>query len=84
MGYGYTMILSFLSYSLKLFLISVVSNPWYVIPVDSLMQGMSYALSYATIAEFANVIAPPNSSGTLQGVVTGIADGIGRHESIQN
>ena len=76
-GYGYSFIFCFVCYSLRLGLVSLVPNPWWVIPIEFFMQGPTYALCYTTIVAFASVVAPPGTSATVQGIVAGMDDGFG-------
>lgn len=38
------------------------------------MQGSTYALTYATIVAYANNIAPPGTSATMQAIGSGVFD----------
>ncbi|XP_063992329.1 major facilitator superfamily domain-containing protein 6 isoform X2 [Diachasmimorpha longicaudata] len=76
-GYGYSLTFCFICYGLRLGLISLVSNPWWVIPIELLMQGPTYALCYTIIVGFASVVAPPGTSATVQGIIAGMDDGLG-------
>lgn len=49
LGYIHTMTFCFSCYALRLFLISLITNPWYLIGIEVLMQGCTYALCYTTI-----------------------------------
>ncbi|XP_011312345.1 major facilitator superfamily domain-containing protein 6 [Fopius arisanus] len=76
-GYGISMTFCFVCYGLRLGLISLVPNPWWVIPIELLMQGPTYALCYTIIVGFASVVAPPGTSATVQGIIAGMDDGLG-------
>lgn len=76
-GYGYIFTFCFASYALRLGLISIIKNPWWVILVEFFMQGPSYALCYTSIVSYACAIAPPGTSATVQGIVAGMDDGFG-------
>lgn len=58
-------------------MISVIPSPWWVIPIEFVMQGPTYALSYSTIVAYANAISPPGMSATMQGIAAGMDDGFG-------
>ncbi|XP_031773730.1 major facilitator superfamily domain-containing protein 6-A isoform X2 [Apis florea] len=77
LGFGYTFTFCFICYALRLGLISLASNPWWVIPIELFMQGPTYALCYTTIVAYASKIAPPGTSATIQGIVAGMDDGFG-------
>lgn len=76
---GYVHCLSFclFAYSVRLCLISMISNPWYLIPIELVMQGATYALCYTCVVAYASAIAPPGTSATVQGLVAGMDDGVG-------
>ncbi|EFN78175.1 major facilitator superfamily domain-containing protein 6 [Harpegnathos saltator] len=76
-GYGYTFTFCFVCYALRLGLISLAPTPWWVLPVELIMQGSTYALCYTTIVAYASAIAPPGTSATVQGVMAGMDDGFG-------
>ncbi|XP_033342281.1 major facilitator superfamily domain-containing protein 6 isoform X2 [Megalopta genalis] len=77
LGFGYTFTFCFVSYALRLGLISLASTPWWVIPIELFMQGPTYALCYTSIVAYASKIAPPGTSATVQGIVAGMDDGFG-------
>ncbi|CAK9808396.1 Major facilitator superfamily domain-containing protein 6 [Anthophora quadrimaculata] len=77
LGFGYTFTFCFVCYALRLGLISLASTPWWVIPIELLMQGPTYALCYTTIVAYASKVAPPGTSATVQGIVAGMDDGFG-------
>lgn len=77
LGFGYSFTLCFVCYALRLGLISLALNPWWVIPIELFMQGPTYALCYATIVAYASKVAPPGTSATVQGIVAGMDDGFG-------
>lgn len=53
-------------------------NPWWVIPIEFLLQGPTYALCYTIVVGFASAVAPPGTSATVQGIVAGMDDGLGK------
>ncbi|XP_017878338.1 major facilitator superfamily domain-containing protein 6 [Ceratina calcarata] len=77
LGFGYTFTFCFLFYALRLALISIAPNPWWVILIELFMQGPTYALCYTTIVAYASKVAPPGTSATVQGIVAGMDDGLG-------
>lgn len=76
-GFVHCLSLCFFTYSLRLVLISVIPNPWYLVPIELFMQGATYALCYTCIVAYASAIAPPGTSSTIQGLVAGMDDGLG-------
>ncbi|XP_066599313.1 major facilitator superfamily domain-containing protein 6 isoform X2 [Prorops nasuta] len=77
LGYGYTFVFCFVCYALRLFLISLASSPWWILPIELFMQGPTYALCYTNIVAYASVVAPSGTSATVQGIVAGMDDGFG-------
>lgn len=47
------------------------------------MQGPTYALCYTTIVAYASVVSPPGTSATVQGIVAGMDDGLGKFPDYQ-
>ncbi|KAL0279919.1 UNVERIFIED_CONTAM: hypothetical protein PYX00_001370 [Menopon gallinae] len=56
-------------------LYSLLTNPWWCLPIE-ILQG-SAGLSFATMASYASVVAPPGTEATVQGFVGAIFEGIG-------
>jgi MFS family permease len=69
--------LCFFSYSLRLWLIWLVPSPWWIIFIEFVFSGPCYALSYSTIVVYANELAPPGASATMQGITPNVDDGLG-------
>lgn len=65
-GYVHCLSFCFLMYSLRLGLISFLTNPWYLVGIEFFMQGCSYALCYTCIVAYASAIAPPGTTATVQ------------------
>jgi len=42
------------------------------------MQGPSYALSFTAVISYGNVITPTGTSSTIQGLVQGVNEGLGK------
>ncbi|KAI4458100.1 hypothetical protein MML48_7g00009172 [Holotrichia oblita] len=76
-GHVRTFSMCFLFYALRLGLISIVPSPWWLLLTEFLLQGPTYALTYATIVAYANDIAPLGMSATMQGLAAGMDDGFG-------
>ncbi|XP_030759296.1 major facilitator superfamily domain-containing protein 6 [Sitophilus oryzae] len=76
-GHVHCFSMCFLNYALRLGLISIAPNPWWIIPIEFLMQGPTYALTYTTVVAYANELAPPGASATMQGIAAGMDDGVG-------
>lgn len=76
-GYVHCLSVCFLMYSIRLALISIIPNPWWLVLVEFFMQGCSYALCYTCIVAYASAVAPPGTTATVQGLVAGMDDGVG-------
>jgi len=48
------------------------------------MQGPTYALCYTTIVAYASAVSPPGTSATVQGIVAGMDDGLGKFLDIKH
>ncbi|XP_066141129.1 major facilitator superfamily domain-containing protein 6 [Euwallacea fornicatus] len=76
-GHTHCFSMCFINYALRLGLISIVPNPWWILPIELVFQGPTYALTYTTIVAYANDLAPSGASATMQGIAAGMDDGIG-------
>ncbi|XP_044257866.1 major facilitator superfamily domain-containing protein 6-A [Tribolium madens] len=76
-GHVHCFSMCFINYALRLGLISIAPSPWWIVPIEFFMQGPTYALTYTTIVAYANELAPPGASATMQGIAAGMDDGIG-------
>lgn len=80
-GYRHCLSLCFLAYMVRLGLLSLISNPWWVLAIE-MLQGPSYALSYTTVVAYASAVSPPGTSATVQGIAAGMDDGFGKSGSV--
>lgn len=80
-GCHYSLALCFMLFSIRLYLLSFVPNPWWVLPIECLLHGPTYAFSYATMVSYVSQISTPAIQGTMQGFVSGVYDGIGKRLS---
>lgn len=78
-GYVHCLSFCFFMYSIRLGLISLITNPWWLVAIEFFMQGPTYALCYTCIVAYASAVSPPGTSGTVQGLVAGMDDGVGKH-----
>jgi MFS family permease len=65
-GHVHCFSMCFINYALRLGLISLAPSPWWIVPIEFCMQGPTYALTYTTIVAYANELAPPGASATMQ------------------
>lgn len=78
-GYVHCLSFCFFMYAVRLGLISMITNPWWLVAIEAFMQGPTYALCYTCIVAYASAVAPPGTSATVQGLVAGMDDGLGRY-----
>lgn len=76
-GYVHCLSFCFAMYAIRLGLISLITNPWYLVGIEFFMQGPTYALCYTCIVAYASAVSPPGTTGTVQGLVAGMDDGVG-------
>ncbi|KAJ8028156.1 Major facilitator superfamily domain-containing protein 6 [Holothuria leucospilota] len=63
-------------YCLRFFLYHILQNPWLILPIE-LLHGICYGAFWPAAATFANKIAPPGMSATLQNLVQAFSMGLG-------
>ena len=68
LGHSHTMSLVLLAFSLRFFLYSLLSDPWFSLPIE-LLNGVTFGLCYAAMTGYAHTIAPEGMEATVQGVV---------------
>lgn len=76
-GYVHCLSFCFAMYAVRLALISLITNPWYLVAIEFFMQGPTYALCYTCIVAYASAVSPPGTTATVQGLVAGMDDGVG-------
>ncbi|XP_066980576.1 major facilitator superfamily domain-containing protein 6-like [Macrobrachium rosenbergii] len=54
--------------TMRCFLYSCVTNPWYFLPIEFL-HGPSFGLLYPNMITYANALAPKGAQATIQGIV---------------
>lgn len=81
-GYVHCLSFCFFMYSIRLVLISLIMNPWYLVVIELFMQGPTYALCYTCIVAYASAVSPPGTTATVQGLVAGMDDGVGKQKKI--
>lgn len=70
------MSLVLLSFGLRFLLYSVLTNPWWVLPIEFL-NGSTFGMAYAAMASYASIVAPPGTEATTQGLVGAVFEGLG-------
>ncbi|XP_046440617.1 major facilitator superfamily domain-containing protein 6-like isoform X4 [Daphnia pulex] len=75
-GHVHTMTMILLVMGIRLLAYSYLVNPWYTLPID-LLNGLTLGVYWSTMASYANLIAPPEATSTLQGIFGALFEGIG-------
>lgn len=76
LGHALCLILTFFAFALRYFLYYLLTNPWYVLPIE-ILHGWTYGVFYASMTSFATHYAPPGTEATMQGVLGGLFEGLG-------
>lgn len=64
-GHINAMNLVLVGFAVRFFLYSLLSNPWYALPIE-LLNGITFGVFYSTMASYASIIAPLGTEATLQ------------------
>lgn len=76
-GYGNSLTMCFLFFAVRFLALSFIPNPWWTLPIEMVLFGVTYAFSYCTIVAYVSTISSTKIRGTMQGIVSGCYDGIG-------
>ncbi|XP_046389484.1 major facilitator superfamily domain-containing protein 6 [Ischnura elegans] len=76
LGHENTMSLVLLAFGARMILYSLLTNPWYVLPIE-LLNGLTFGLAYATMTSYASVVTPSGTEATIQGLVGAVFEGVG-------
>lgn len=76
-GYGNAMSLSIVGLACRLGVYSFGTNVRAMLPVE-VTHGLCFGLFYATMTSFANTVAPPGTQATMQGLLGGTFEGLGK------
>uniref|UniRef100_A0A224XLK4 Putative transporter n=1 Tax=Panstrongylus lignarius TaxID=156445 RepID=A0A224XLK4_9HEMI len=75
-GHVNAMTLVLFSLGVRFLLYSMLTNPWWCLPIE-LLNGLTFGLLYATMASYASIVALPGTESTTQGLVGAVFEGIG-------
>ncbi|XP_055373887.1 major facilitator superfamily domain-containing protein 6-like isoform X2 [Condylostylus longicornis] len=64
------------AFAIRMFYYSLMTNPWWVLPVE-VLNGVTFGLCWTTMSSYANIIALPGTEATLQGLVGVLFEGVG-------
>lgn len=65
LGHINSMTLVLFVFGVRLCLYSILTNPWWVLPIE-FTQGMTFGIFYTAMTMYANVVAPSGTAATLQ------------------
>ncbi|KAL4717839.1 hypothetical protein ACJJTC_000988 [Scirpophaga incertulas] len=75
-GHVNMMSLVLFAFGVRFILYSMLTNAWWVLPIE-LFQGITFGMFYPTMTSYANVLSPPGTETTVQGLVGAIFEGVG-------
>lgn len=75
-GHIHSMSLVLISFGIRFLLYSVLTDPWWVLPIEFL-NGVTFGMAYASMASYASIVAPPGTEATTQGLVGAVFEGLG-------
>jgi MFS family permease len=64
-GHVNAMSLVLFGFGCRFFLYSLLTDPWYVLPIE-LLNGVTFGLFFSTMASYASIISPPGTESTMQ------------------
>lgn len=64
-GHVHAMSLVLFAFGIRFLLYSVVTNPWWVLPIE-IMQGVTFGICMATMTSYASLLAPTDTESTMQ------------------
>ena len=77
LGFKHSISLSVGGTVLRLGIYAFGTNPWLMLPVETL-HGLSFGLFYSAMTLYANRIAPKGTEATVQGIMSGMFEGAGK------
>ncbi|KAL0902274.1 hypothetical protein ABMA27_000180 [Loxostege sticticalis] len=75
-GHVNMMTLVLFAFGIRFILYSFLTNAWWVLPIE-LFQGITFGMFYPTMTSYANVVSPPGTETTVQGLVGAVFEGVG-------
>ncbi|XP_050443469.1 major facilitator superfamily domain-containing protein 6-like [Adelges cooleyi] len=75
-GHRHCMSLVLFAFAIRFFLYSILTNPFWVLPIEFL-SGITYGLAMAVLISYSKCIAPPNTLNSVVGISQGLNDGVG-------
>jgi MFS family permease len=68
------------AYTVRFVSYSLIPGAWFVLPVE-LLHGVTYGLLMPTVTSYGSPIIPPEMSATIQGIIGGLFDSLGKYLS---
>ncbi|CAH2103996.1 unnamed protein product [Euphydryas editha] len=75
-GHINSMTLVLFALGIRFLLYSLLTNAWWILPIE-LFQGITFGMFYPTMTSYANVLSPPGTETTVQGLVGAVFEGVG-------
>ncbi|KAF8791090.1 uncharacterized protein LOC129959918 [Argiope bruennichi] len=75
-GHFNVLTLALMSYGIRFFWYSNLSNPWLVLPVE-VLHGFTYGIFYTSVASYAKLSAKPGTEATTQALLFTAHEGLG-------
>lgn len=76
-GHVPVLYLGLIGNAVRFIFISLLSNPWHVLPLE-ILQGITHAAVWASCTSYIGKTAPPDYATSAQGVLQGLYHGLGR------
>ncbi|VVC99784.1 unnamed protein product, partial [Leptidea sinapis] len=76
LGHINVMSIVLFAFGVRFLLYSYLTNPWWILPIE-MFQGITFGMFYPTMTSYANVVSPPGTETTVQGLVGAIFEGVG-------
>ncbi|XP_068633079.1 uncharacterized protein Sugb [Battus philenor] len=76
LGHVNMMSLVLFAFGVRFLLYSFLTNAWWALPIE-MLQGLTFGMFYPTMASYANVVSPPGTETTVQGLVGAVFEGVG-------
>lgn len=77
LGHWYCMSLGLFAFSFRFYVYSIVTNPYWILPVE-LVDGIAFGLCHAVLIAYARIIAPSSGVTTVVGMSGSLYEGVGK------
>lgn len=76
LGHANIMSLVLFAFGVRFILYSFLTNAWWALPIE-MFQGITFGMFYPTMTSYANIVSPPGTETTVQGLVGAVFEGVG-------